>query len=1173
MYDGTLKFDTSMDTSGFQKDANGLSNIVKGMSVFSLLEKGFNAVTASLDSAISRYDTLNKFPKVLEQMGFSTEEASTATQKLSDGISGLPTTLDSVVSTAQRLTVLTGNLETSTDLTLALNNAFLASGASSDDASRGLQQYVQMLSSGKVDMESWRTLQETMGLALNRTAEAFGYAGESAQNDLYAALQSGEITFDQFSNKLIELNDGVGGFAEMAQVSTGGIGTAWANLQTAIVKGTTSIITAIDSGLSKTRFKSIENIISGLTDGIRKGFDAAASAVEFLASKADALVPILITVGTAVAAWKVTSVLSGVIAGFQTAALQVSLYSMSVSGAITADALQTAGLTAEEIIVGVLTGKIGLATVAQYAWNAAMTANPIGLIIAGVAALTAGIVLLVKALSSGSAAYKKQKEEVDALTDAQEELCSSIEESSDAFDQSNDEVKSNAAVASDLVDQIEDTAKSYDSLSDKADDMRDLVGQLNTAVEGLNITYDEETGTIRNLNSGQELSLEQLRDLVDAKNELAEAESWTARQNELLSEQVQIQNQLEQIEQRRQEILSDTSLTTREQNNLIADLDASVAEYTAQMEESEAQLAVVNDNLASSTAESAQQIVDNYTLMESAVTKSGENIDQVAQQWGVSTEEIAQAMQDQDITLDEWVANQEDAWAALQDTVQEKAEGIVNGFEKIPEKFEMSAQDMLSNMQSNKEAYARWEANMAEITRQLGPTFAEEIGKLGPAANSAMEEILASPELLDQYRQTLGVKIDEATGTAIEEWNDPNFIFAASTAVDASAAQVSANPSLNQAVQSQVDGTRQAFDDAIAAADFGSVGTSIDQAITDGVSSLDLSGVVEKITTQMQQASTEAIKQAGQMMMGITNAISARTTSVKNQATRLATGVTDALKHLPADAVSHITRMMSQLSSAILSRRSLVTTQAKLVADGVLTELKRLPDEAESQMRLMLSQAAAAILSRRSLVTTQANAVASEVAGALNQMSSAGYNAGLQLMSGIRSGLIAGQSSVYSKASEIANTVASRIRKALQVHSPSRVMIDIFENVMKGAIEGLDSMKNKLYTTADTIAGSVSQHLTIPSELAGLTNAALLRTADATLANIPSTYSSAVQTGASSGTGNSEELLRKAVALLDEYLPEVAGMQVVLDTGAAVGAMAPAMDQALGRRARMKARG
>ena len=147
-YDGTLKFDTSMDTSGFQKDANKFGEVVKGLGVFKILEKGFEAVANSMDRAISRYDTLNRFPKVLQLMGFGAEEASTATQKLSDGVQGLPTALDEVVATSQRLTVLTGNLESSVDTTLALNNAFIASGASASDASRGLIQYTQMLSGG-----------------------------------------------------------------------------------------------------------------------------------------------------------------------------------------------------------------------------------------------------------------------------------------------------------------------------------------------------------------------------------------------------------------------------------------------------------------------------------------------------------------------------------------------------------------------------------------------------------------------------------------------------------------------------------------------------------------------------------------------------------------------------------------------------------------------------------------------------------------------------------------------------------------------------------------------------------------------------------------------------------------------------------------------------------------
>ena len=323
-YDGSITFDTHVDTSGFSSGADDinkdfsaihkgaaaaaegvsqlpdamddaanstsrLSDIVKGGGVFKLIEKGMDAVVSSLDSAIDRYDTMNRFPMMLQQMGYGADEADAAVQRLSEGIQGLPTTLDSVVSTAQRLTILTGNLDSSVDTTLALNNAFLASGSSADNASRGLEQYVQMLSKGEVDLESWRTLQETMGLALNRVAESFGYAGESAQNDLYAALQSGEITFSQFNSRLIQLNEGVGGFADMAKTSSTGIKTAWTNMGTAMVRGTTTIIEALDKGLSKTKFESIQNVIETTGEAIEGAMNLAAPAIELVASHADVL--------------------------------------------------------------------------------------------------------------------------------------------------------------------------------------------------------------------------------------------------------------------------------------------------------------------------------------------------------------------------------------------------------------------------------------------------------------------------------------------------------------------------------------------------------------------------------------------------------------------------------------------------------------------------------------------------------------------------------------------------------------------------------------------------------------------------------------------------------------------------------------------------------------------
>ena len=43
-------------------------------------------VRNSIDGAISRYDTLNSFPRVLQLMGFDAEQSEKAISKLSDGI-------------------------------------------------------------------------------------------------------------------------------------------------------------------------------------------------------------------------------------------------------------------------------------------------------------------------------------------------------------------------------------------------------------------------------------------------------------------------------------------------------------------------------------------------------------------------------------------------------------------------------------------------------------------------------------------------------------------------------------------------------------------------------------------------------------------------------------------------------------------------------------------------------------------------------------------------------------------------------------------------------------------------------------------------------------------------------------------------------------------------------
>lgn len=289
-------------TGGIKNFAKGVGKVAAGIGVFALVSKAIDTVKQSMDGAIDRYDTLNNFPRVMQQLGFDATDSDKAIKRLSDGVQGLPTRLDEVAKTAQNIAIMTNDLDGATETTLALNNAFLASGSSTADAERGLQQYVQMLAKGEVDLQSWRTLQETMGLGLNQLAKDFGFTGASAQNDLYQALKDGKITFDEFNDALIEASNRQGGFAEMALTSSGGLKTAFTNMKTWIVMGVADVIAAFDDVLGGTGsiekgILKLKPIIQGVFGWIANtAIPAVADGVQWMREKFNDLKPTLETV-------------------------------------------------------------------------------------------------------------------------------------------------------------------------------------------------------------------------------------------------------------------------------------------------------------------------------------------------------------------------------------------------------------------------------------------------------------------------------------------------------------------------------------------------------------------------------------------------------------------------------------------------------------------------------------------------------------------------------------------------------------------------------------------------------------------------------------------------------------------------------------------------------------
>lgn len=239
-----------------------VKSIVAGVGVTKVIGATMNVLSSSFDGAINRFDTMQSYPKVMKSLGFEVEQSQKSVAKLNQSVQGLPTSLADVVTTSKSLAAVTGNIDKATDTTIALNHAFLASGSSSEDASRGLQQYSQMLAKGTVDMQSWRTLQETMAPALTKVAKKLGIASGNT-NELYEALQNGTISFDQLNDAMIECDTETGGFADTALEASKGIKTSMTNIKSAVQNLEQGFMSAMNNMLKS-------KVMGGLVDNLEK---------------------------------------------------------------------------------------------------------------------------------------------------------------------------------------------------------------------------------------------------------------------------------------------------------------------------------------------------------------------------------------------------------------------------------------------------------------------------------------------------------------------------------------------------------------------------------------------------------------------------------------------------------------------------------------------------------------------------------------------------------------------------------------------------------------------------------------------------------------------------------------------------------------------------------------
>lgn len=1083
--------------SGFDKLKASIKNFSAGAVAFKTVSAGLDLMKSSLDKAIDRFDTLQRFPKVMQSLGHSSKDVAASTKALSEGIEGLPTTLDTVVGTTQKLTSMTGDLKQSTKLTIALNNAFLASGASTEDASRGLQQYTQMLSAGKVDMQSWKTLQETMPYALQKTAESFGFAGASAQKDFYAALQSGQITFQDFSKRLIELNKGTNGFAEMAKKNSEGIKTSFGNIVNAVAKGIANVIDAFDKMSKAVTGKSIAQNLDGIKTVVNNVFASIVNSIK-------AVTPVVQTAVKVLGYLKpvldpLLHILGGVVVGvlaFKGAMLGLAIIK-GIGGLIgnlitSLTTLASTSLVAEGATVG-LTGAL-----------ATLSSGGIFLVVGALAGL-------VSWLSQESDAMKEAKAKSEEYQQSIKNLNDSVKTGNESYEDRRREIKATAEDNERLVKKIEELSAVENKTAAQKKELASSAEILNSRIDGLNIAYDKATGTIN-------MTADAIRKQIEISKQSAEAEAANQRLVEIAKQRLEINDKIADVEKKKKEELEK--------------LDKAEGKYGASVL-SNSQREEIRNGILKDSAEKVKSLEESKKSLADSEQRATDIIASANEAQAKAVEDASGRMKLSWDTMDEdqrkLVEDMKSQFETLRGDVQ-------NAFQAIEQQTALSAEQMTANLQQNIDAVDKWSQNLEilaqrgldqgliEQMRQAGPKMAEQTqalvnasdeqlgalnGKWTEAGDKAKEGFLrgiraTGVELAPEVQAMVTAIGDEFRQALIDAGFDvKGREVATKTAEGIRAGQ----PDVQQATSEMTEASKQAFNNLPTEAKYSgsqvsgnyAQGISESSPLVQTASDFIKSTAIGAMSTLNGEGQTAGSNFGGGISTGI-NSSQGSVTGASLGMTLAAAGqmISMSLKGMTAGQ-----QFGGGISLGIGLKQGQVSSSSKGLQSTAKHSVASLGADGRHAGHQFGSGVAGGVSSQGGAVGGASSYLRSVAHANMSGGFNGGYNAGMSIGEGMMSGIYAMAGSVASAAAAIADAAVGAARSVLRINSPSKVFRDqIGRAIPEGMAVGIskfgyyvnDSMSNLAYKTIDAgkkLAGGFDFNLPKSAEIASGLNATL----------------------------------------------------------------------------------
>lgn len=534
-----------------------------------------------------------------------------------------------------------------------------------------------------------------------------------------------------------------------------------------VKKAIEEIGASFDSGGFNSAIKYAGQLIKNLTDVTgkvaEKAFPPFIKVLDLAADNLDTLVPLTVAYYTAMKSYtlisKAASLIQKLTSAYKAASAVSAAYAAvmtaegtAASASSTAHLLLASTMSVSEIAIGVLTGRVSLATAAQLAWNAALSANPLVLVATAVAAVVGGLALYCTA--AGTA-----KEDTDSLAESNENLAGSYSGLADAavefqegisqagtlFDEFNNAIIVSGEKQQELADSMDSVQKQITDITGTyVDERRQLTDSEITELDRLFETMHEQAAReLEYQQAYQQATEERAQLLVDTYEGSAE-EYAAASQTIINTAQETKDNVVTKAEEQFNEELALLQLRLRNDES-----------YTQEMYETEAKAAQDTYNAAVDAAnkqcgDTLAILTDGYADRATALSEANDKIaslqsEELAENESYNSRkaELQQQLKDlQQAFTDEDCANKERIAQQLIDLEKEHEQNLEDIHTRMTESMDETAQEQagtLLTMAGNVDVYG---GKINKNTDNMVNKVIKTLEKLPPEAKQIMTDTM-----------------------------------------------------------------------------------------------------------------------------------------------------------------------------------------------------------------------------------------------------------------------------------------------------------------------------------------------------------------------------------------------------------------------------------------------